>query len=126
MAAPTMTYSAAGNVRSSASLAANTASSHNLDASTYIEAQVTVRNTPGATVATTRGVRVDFFARYGTTPTDSTLAAFSYTLPSATASTAESKTFFIGTGKWKVTVTNLDASNATTVEITADYVTGIA
>jgi hypothetical protein len=127
MAAPTMTYNTAGNIRANASLAGNANTTSNLiDASTSIEAQVTVRNTPGATVATTRGLLVNFLPVYAAAATNSTLAAFSYTFPSATASTSESKTFFLGTGKWRVYLQNLDTTNAVSVEITADYVTGIA
>lgn len=125
MAAPTMTYGAAGNLRADAALAAGASASVNVDAQTYIEAQITIKNTPGATVAATRGVRVDVYPRYSTTPVDTTIAAYSVRLDSAAASTPESRTIFLGTGKWKVTITNLDATNAVTVEITGDYVTGI-
>ncbi len=126
MAAPTSTFNAAGDIRASASLAASGTASFNLDYSTKLEGQITVKNTPGGTVAATRGVRVDFLPRYGSTLADTTLAAFSYTLPSAAASTAESKTFYIGTGKWVVKITNLDATNAVTaVEITSATVDGI-
>lgn len=118
MAAPSMTFNAAGNVRTSSSLAAGGTGNYNVDYSTVIEAQVTVKNTPGGTIAATRGCRVNVFPRYGTGPSDTTLALLSYDLPSAVASTAESKTFFLGPGKYVVQVVNLDASNAITVEIT--------
>jgi len=126
MAAPVCTFNAAGNVRASASLAASGTASYNLDYSAKLEGQVTVKNTPGGTLAATRGVRVDFFPRYGSTLADTTLTAFSYTLTSAVASTAESKTFFLGTGKWVATVSNLDTANAVTVEITDATVDGMS
>lgn len=126
MAAPTMTFNAEGNVRSSASLAASGAASYALDFSAKVEGQVTVKNTPGGSISGTRGLRVEFLPRYGTSPSDTTLPAISYDLPSAAASTAESKTFFLGTGKWVVKVTNLDATNAVTCEITSASVDGIS
>lgn len=126
MAAPSMTFNAVGNVRTAASLGAGASASYSIDASTKLELQITVTNTPGGTVASTRGVRVNFLPRYGSTPEDTTIPAFSYTLPSQTASTEESKTFFLGTGQWTVTVTNLDATNAVTLEITSATVDGIA
>lgn len=126
MAAPVMTFNSAGNVRSSASLAASGTASYNLDYSAKIEGQVTVKNTPGGTVASTRGVLVEFLPRYSSGPSDTTVAVLSYTLPSAVASTAESRTFFIGTGKFVVRVTNIDATNAVTVEITGDTVDSIS
>jgi hypothetical protein len=114
MANPTRTGGADGNVRTSASLAANT--------SETITTALDFSAKPGGTVAATRGVRCEFLPRYGTTPTTTTLPAISYDLPSAAASTAESKMFYLGTGLWALKLTNLDASNAVTVEVTADNV----
>jgi hypothetical protein len=125
MAAPSMTFNTAGNVRSSASLSAGANASYNLDYSTKIEGQVTVKSTPGGTVAATNGCKIELLPRYGSTPSDSTIPAISYTIPSV-ASTAASKTLYVGTGKYVVKVTNLDATNAITVEITGDTVDGIA
>lgn len=126
MAAPSMTFNAVGNVRTAASLGAGASASYSIDASTKIELQLTVTNTPGGTVASTRGVRCDFKPRYGSTAEDATIPAFSYTMPSAVASTEESKTFFLGTGQWTITVTNLDVTNAVTLEISSATVDGIA
>jgi hypothetical protein len=117
---PSFTFNAAGNIRSSASLGAGATDNANVDYSAVIEALVTVKNTPGGTVAATRGVRVDIFNRHGSTPTTGDSAVQSYTLPSAAASTAETLTIRLGPGKYNVKVTNLDASNAVTVEITGD------
>lgn len=126
MAAPSMTFNAAGNVRASSSLSAGANATYSLDYSTKLEGQVTIKNTPGGTIAATRGCRVEMLPRYGSTPADVTLADLSYDLPSAVASTAESRTFRVPTGKWTVRITNLDASNAITVEITDATVDGIA
>jgi hypothetical protein len=126
MATASMTFGAAGNVRTSGSLAESGTDTDSLDYSSKLEGQVTVKNTPGASVSATRGVRVDFFPRYGSSVASTTIPAIAYTLPSAAASTAESKTFYLGTGKWDVKVTNLDATHAVTVEITDATVDGIA
>lgn len=114
------TFNAAGNIRSSASLAASGTDNDDVDYSAVIEAIVTVKNTPGGSVAATRGVQVDIFNRHGSTPTTGDSAVQSYTLPSAAASTAETLTIRLGPGKYNIKVTNIDATNAVTVEITGD------
>lgn len=126
MAAPEMTKNAAGNVRASASLGAgaNETVTTALDFSEKIEGQVTVKNTPG-TMSATKGLRCEFLPRYGSTPATTTLPAISMDLPSAAAA-AESKTFYLGTGVWALKLTNLDASNPVTVEVTSDTVDGIS
>jgi len=125
MAAPVMTYNAAGNIRASAALAASASVSYDIDASTKLELQLTATNTPGATIATTRGLRVECLARYGTTPSNTTIPAVSRDLPSQTASTQESATLFLPTGKWRITITNLDATNAVTAELTSATIDSI-
>lgn len=126
MPAPTMTFNAAGNVLASQSLAASAnVSTSTLDYSAIFEGQVHVKNTPGGSVSATRGVQVDVYRRYGSTPTTGESAFLSMTLPSETASTAESVDLLIPTGKYLVKLTNLDATNAVTVEITADTVNAV-
>lgn len=126
MPAPTMTFNAAGNALASQSLAASAnVSTSTLDYSAVFEGQVHVKNTPGASVSATRGVQVDVYRRYGSTPTTGESAFISMTLPSETASTAESVDLLIPTGKYLIKLTNLDATNAVTVEITADTVNAV-
>lgn len=117
MSAPVMTLSA-GNIRASASLAAAGTANHDVDYTTKIEGQVAVKSTPGGSVAVTNGLRVVIYPRFGTSgaPETATEAAFDFTIPSV-ASTLASRVRFIGTGRWRITITNLDASNAITVEI---------
>lgn len=127
MAAPTMTFNAAGNASASASLAASASvSTSTLDYSAKVEAQVHVKNTPGGSVSGTRGLRIDVYRVYGSGPTTSQSPFLSVRLPSQTASTAESHDLFLPTGKYVITCTNLDASQAVTVEITADTVDAIS
>jgi len=122
---PTYTGNTASNIHASASLAASATANDNYDGSAVFETQVHVLNTPGASVAATRGLQVDVFRRYGSTPTTGQTAFLTYTLPSATASTAESLDFFLGPGKYNIKITNLDATNAVTVAITGDTVTNV-
>src|SRR5689334_14658831 len=121
MAALTYNDNAAGNVRSSASLSAGANANYDLDFTASVTGLVTVKNTPGGTVAGTAGLLVEFFPRYGTTPATTTEAQPSGVIPSV-ASTAKSKTWRVPKGLWNVKVTNLDASNAVTVEITSESI----
>lgn len=122
----TYTANAAGNVRASGSLAASGTANYDLDYSAVFEGQVHVLNTPGGTIAGTRGVRIDIYRRYGSGPALGESPMMSFYLPSQTASTAESIDIFLGTGKYNIKITNLDASNAVTVEITGDTVTNLS
>ena len=123
---PTYTANGAGNIHASASLAASATANDNYDGSAVFETQVHVKNTPGGSVAATRGLKIEVFRRYGSTPTNGESAFLTYTLPSTTASTAESLDFFLGPGKYNITITNLDATNAITVVITGDTVTNLS
>lgn len=123
---PVYTGNSAGNIRASASLAASGTANYDVDYSGRWEAQIHVLNTPGGTVSSIRGVRIDIYRRYGSSPTTGQSPIQAYTLPSATISTAESADFFLGPGKYNIKITNLDAGNAVTVEITGDTVDSLA
>jgi len=127
MASPSMTFGAAGNVIASASIGASgTSSSSALDYSAKIEAQIHVKNTPGGSVAATRGLQIEVFREYSTGPTLGQTAFLTVVLPSAVANTAESDDIWLQTGKYLIKLTNLDATNAVTAEVTADTVDGFA
>lgn len=117
---PSFTFNSAGNVKSSASLSASATGNQDVDYSAVIGARVVVKNTPGGSVAATRGVRIDVFVRYGSGPATAVTAWISFTMPSAAASTAEDLAFDLPPGKYNIKWTNLDASNAVTLEITGD------
>jgi hypothetical protein len=123
---PTYTGNSAGNIHASASLAASATANDNYDGSAVFETQVHVKNTPGGSVAATRGLKVEVFRRYGSSPTTGETAFITYTLPSATASTAESIDFYLPCGKYNIKITNLDATNAITVEVTGDTVSNLS
>jgi hypothetical protein len=117
---PAYTGNTAGNVIASGSIGASGTANADVDYSAKFEAQIHVKNTPGGSVAATRGLKVEVFRRYGSSPTTGQTAFMTFTLPSATASTAESLDFFLGPGKYNIKLTNLDASNAVTAEVTGD------
>ena len=117
---PSFAFNSAGNIRSSASLAASGTANYDVDYSAVMQALVTVKNTPGGSVSSTRGVRVDVYARYGSSPTTSASPVQTFTLPSATASTTEDLVIWLGPGKYNIKITNLDTGQAVTVEITGD------
>ena len=120
---PIYTGNTAGNIRSSSSLGNGANATYDLDAySSKFEIQINVTNTPGGTIAGTAGLRIEVFRRYGATPTVAASPCLSFTLPSANTNTAEAKDFVLGPGKYRIKVTNLDATNAVTVEITADTI----
>lgn len=125
---PTYTAATAGNVRASASLAASGTETITtaLDFKAVFEGQVNILNTPGGSVAATRGLKCEFFRRFGSTPTTASSAMLTYTLPSATASTAESLDVFLPCGTYALKITNLDGTNAITVAITSDTVTNLS
>jgi len=127
MPAPTMTFNAAGNILTSQALAlSGTVTSAVMDFSTKFEGQLTIKNTPGAAIAATRGLKIECFAQYGTGPSTSLIAQILYQLQSLTASTAESTILFLPSGKWTVKLTNLDATNAVTIEVTSATIDTIA
>lgn len=107
-------------------LAAGANRSFSWDITTKFEGQLHVKNTPGGTVAATRGLQIDIFRRYGATPTTGESAFLTVTLPSATASTAESTDIFLGPGNYSIKFTNLDVTNGLTdVSATGDLVSSL-
>ena len=122
---PSYTGNTANNVIASGSIVASGTTNASVDYSAVFEAQIHVINTPGGSVSATRGLRVDVYRRYGSTPTTGESAMLTYTLPSATASTAESLDFFLPTGKYNIKLTNLDAAQAVTAGVTGDTIPNI-
>lgn len=113
MAAPTVTSNQ--TLHTSASLAGGATASDNLDIRTKFEARVQVKNTGGGTVAATNGLQVDVY-RYvdGGTRKD-TIAMLTFTIPT-TVSVEKEQSFVLPTGHYSVKFTNLDVTNAITVD----------
>jgi hypothetical protein len=122
-----MTYNAVGNLlatgTSIAASGVNTAAV--ADFSAKFEGQITVKVTYGATVQATGGLKVQIFAGYGTAPTYEINPTVPYQF-AVTASATYSKVFFLPTGKYQVSLTNLDTANAITVEVTSATIDSIA
>lgn len=120
MSAPTTTYSSHGNAYTSGSLAASGSANFDADySSAKYGGWTQVWNTGGGTVASTNGLQIDVYPYGDSTPNADTESMFSYTLPTV-ASTAKRKSFFLPNGKYKIVLTNLDTTNAITIEATTN------
>lgn len=115
---PSITANAEGNIRASTSLAASATANYDRDYSDKISTTITVEVIPGGTVSATHGLLVEVFRRYGTGPTTQATPDTPYTIAPLVASTTKDKSFELGPGKYNIKITNLDASQAVTVEIT--------
>ncbi len=126
MASPSMTQNTAGNIRSSASLAASgTSTTSTFNASGKFEEQIQIGATFG-TVATTNGLQVDVLRVIGSTPVADTIPVITFVL-SGTASTSKAVSLALPTGQYQLKFTNLDATNGlTSVYATGDTVDAVA
>jgi hypothetical protein len=121
---PIMTANAAGNLLASASIAAGANATYNVDVSAKFANQIQHTVTFG-TVATTAGLRVDVFRRIGTGPVVDTQAMLSHVI-TAVASTTKVRSLELPTGRYQVSLTNLDATNGVTaVSATGDTIDSV-
>jgi hypothetical protein len=124
---PSTTVNTQANLLASGSLAASGTTTADLDLTGKFGADVQVKDTGGGTVAATNGVQVDVFRLFGAGPTADTLAVLTFVIPTTT-STATYKSLHLETGKYRIKLTTLDASNAVTVEMTSttnDSIVGV-
>ncbi|WP_165221910.1 hypothetical protein [Aquisphaera insulae] len=121
MAGPSVTAGIAGNVVASGLLGAgaNVASTVDFSTGGAFGGDVAIRVTAGATVSGTNGCRLDVFPLGDSTPAFDTVASQSYTLSPVVASGTYQKTLRLPTGVYSLKATNLDATNAITVQITS-------
>lgn len=112
-----MTFGAQAGAKASASLAASASATFDLDFSAKYGGRCQVKNTGGGSVSATNGLKVEAFGLFGAGPTADTIAFPSFTITTV-VSTANYQSFELPPGKWRVKLTNLDASNAVTVEAT--------
>lgn len=130
--APTITMGAAGNVYASNSLANN--ASHSISpiyvgvagqtgaqgtttTGSAVAARLQVWNTGGVSVAATNGLQVQLFSTSDGTNYDTIFYGVNSTITTV-ASTASLASWDIPPGQYKLTLTNLDVTNAVTVEVT--------
>jgi len=139
MASPIMTKAALGNVASGVALAAAATNTYTLCASggtivlatdTVYETQVEIKVAVGATVSTTNGFAVAWYAGAGNgaPPDFETVPAASYNSGNIAASGTSARKIFLPTAPgWQIKVTNNDGTNAVlSLTITADTLSGIA
>jgi hypothetical protein len=116
---PSVTLGSTGNAKASSSLAASGTVSFVVDFSTStLGGFVQIWDTT-TTVAATNGLAVQAFATADGTNFDTVpFGAVNFTMSPAASSTAR-QSFFLPTGKYTITLTNLDATNAVTIEATS-------
>jgi hypothetical protein len=111
MPAPVMTLThTEGNLLASSTIAAAATATFDVDYSAKIGGLVQVRVDFG-TVAATAGVQMDVWRRVGSGPGIDTQAV-STLVVAATASTTQRRSLALGTGRYRIKLTNLDASNS--------------
>lgn len=120
-ATPTTTYNAQGNILAAGtSIAGNGSNSASIvDFSNTLGGEVGVTVTGGGTVAATSGLRVEVHPALDSTPNYSTVARPQIDLTTV-VSTTTSYSVRLPNGKFRVKLTNLDATNAVTVSVTSN------
>lgn len=119
MASPVMTTTnTAGNLLASATIAASGNTTFDVDCSAKINSQIQLSVTFG-TVAATSGIQVDVYRRIGSVPAIDTESVTGLTIPSTTATTKR-KSLVLPTGRYRVKLTNLDATNSVTLVTATD------
>jgi hypothetical protein len=117
MGAPAWTFNAQGNALASGTLAGAGSTTFAVDFSGVMAGQIQVSDTGGVTVAATNGVQISV-GRFFTTTND--------TIPFLTAnigtvvSTPELESIELSSGKYSVTLKNLDATNSVNVAATTN------
>jgi hypothetical protein len=119
---PSVTYSSAGNVLANNTTigAGNNSSGNIVDFSTNsLGGFIAVLCKGGATVNTTNGCQVSVFPASDANGRYDTISIPAFTL-TAVASTNAGQSLLVPTGKYSVTLTNLDPANAITAGITSN------
>jgi hypothetical protein len=121
---PSVTYNSQGNIlATSTSIAASAAHTGSIVdfSSSSLGGWVQVTPTGGSTVATTNGCQVSIYPAGDSAPHYDYYPLFQQTI-AIVASTATPLSFLLQTGKYSITLTNVDATNAITAGITSNPV----
>jgi hypothetical protein len=120
MAGPLETAGTAGNVIASGSLAASGTANATVDFNTggCFGGDICLRITT-ATAAATNGCRLDIFPQGDASGNFDTVAVQTYSFSGLSSSSTYQKTVRTYTGIYKVVITNLDATNAITAQVTS-------
>lgn len=118
MAAPAWTYNSVGNALASVTLShTGTLQTFTVDWSSVMTGQLQVENTGGVSVAAGAGCQVSIY-RVFTTNNDNE-SVFQFTIPT-TASNNNFQSIELSSGKYFVTLKNLDTTNDVTVVATTN------
>lgn len=123
MASPSVTKNI--TILSSQSLAAGATVTADRDSSTKFLLKLQIKNTGGGTVAATNGLEVSILQNTSTTPRFDTEANPKFIIPT-TVSTEKEQTITLGTGHYRISLKNLDVTNAITVDIIGSEVDSVA
>lgn len=121
---PSVTYNSQGNIlATSTSITGGSSNTGNIVdfSSNSLGGWVCVYATGGGSVSATNGCQLLVYPAGDSTPHYDTVAMAGFTL-AMTASTVSQQTIFLPTGKYSLTLKNLDASNAITAGITSNPV----
>jgi len=120
------TGNSAGNLLASTTVShTGTPVTFNVDVSAKFEAQIQLSATFG-TVAATAGLQVTVYRRIGSGPAVDTNAVTQFVVP-AVASTTSLQSFALPTGRYQVSLKDLDTTNdVTSVTATDDTVDSVA
>jgi hypothetical protein len=119
---PTQTFNAQGNILAIAtSIAASGSNTGNVvDFSVNcLGGTIQVTNTGGSSVSTTNGCQVLIYPAGDNTPHYDAVPMWTYTIPT-TASTATPQSIALPTGKYSISLKNLDATYTITAGITSN------
>ena len=123
MASPSVTKNI--TILASQSLAAAATVTADRDSSTKFILKLQIKNTGGGTVAATNGLEVSVFQNTSTSARFDTEASQKFIIPT-TVSTEKEQTLTLGTGHYRISLKNLDTTNAITVDIIGSEVDAVA
>jgi hypothetical protein len=121
---PSVTFNAAGNILAvSTALAASGVNSGSVvDFSVNsLGGWIQITDIGGGSVSATSGLQVQVFPAGDSTPHYDSVAIYTFTITTV-ASTTSRQSILLPTGKYSITLTNLDATNGITVGITSNPV----
>ena len=117
MSAPAWTYNSQGNALASSTVTNGTPATFTVDFSTVMMGQLQVEDTGWGTVSGTACLQVSIY--YVFTTDDDTVPISQFTITTV-ASTSEWQSITLPTGKYFVTLGNLDASHTVTAVATTN------
>ena len=117
---PSVTYNAQGNILNAATITNGTPNTGNIVdySSSALGGWIAIYCSPG-TASATNGIQVQAFPAGDSTPHYDTVPVNNFIIAQTTSTVAQ-QSFFLPTGKYRLTITNLDASHTVAVSITSN------